>query len=110
MLGEGRLQRCWGGLGGASEVGAWGGGRKETGSGPQVIFIPGSSRVFTRHNPVDSLLHHPWLMPPTCEKDINDFLKELSGEIVDIKYQTAISVFSEEQIYCFSAMIIYYED
>lgn len=44
------------------------------------------------------------------EKDINDFLKELSGEIVDIKYQTAISVFSEEQIYCFSAMIIYYED
>lgn len=44
------------------------------------------------------------------EKDINDFLKELSGEIVDIKYQTAISIFSEEQIYCFSAMIIYYED
>lgn len=44
------------------------------------------------------------------EKDINDFLKKLSGEIVDIKYQTAVSVFAEEQIYCFSAMIIYYED
>ena len=56
----------------------WGGGRKETGSGPPVIFSPDSSRVFTRHNPVDSLLHHPWLMPPTCEKDINDFLLLLS--------------------------------
>lgn len=44
------------------------------------------------------------------EKDINKFLKELSGEVVDIKYQTSISVFAEEQIYCFSAMIIYYED
>ena len=44
------------------------------------------------------------------EKDVNEFLEELSGEIVDIKYQTAISVFAEEQIYCFSAMIIYYED
>ena len=44
------------------------------------------------------------------EKDINDFIKKLDGEIIDIKYQTAISVFSEEQIYCFSAMIIYSED
>lgn len=44
------------------------------------------------------------------EKDVNEFLDGLSGEIVDIKYQTAISVFAEEQIYCFSAMIIYYED
>ena len=44
------------------------------------------------------------------EKDINDFLNNVNGEIIDIKYQTAISVFAEEQIYCFSAMIIYYED
>lgn len=45
------------------------------------------------------------------EKDlelaINDFLDDLDGEIIDIKYQVAIGVFSEEQIYCFSAMIIY---
>ena len=41
------------------------------------------------------------------EKDINDFLKKLSGEIVDIKYQTAVSVFAEEQIYCFSALVMY---
>lgn len=45
------------------------------------------------------------------EKDleivINEFLDELEGEVIDIKYQTAVSVFSEEQIFCFSAMIIY---
>jgi len=43
------------------------------------------------------------------EQDINEFLAKLDGEVVDIKYQTAISVFAEEQIYCFSAMIIYLE-
>ncbi len=45
------------------------------------------------------------------EKDlevaINTFLMDFEGDIIDIKYQVAISVFSEEQIYCFSAMIIY---
>ena len=28
-------------------------------------------------------------------------------EVIDIKYEVSVSVFSEEQIYCFSAMIIY---
>ena len=28
-------------------------------------------------------------------------------DVVDIKYQVSVGVFSEEQIYCFSAMIIY---
>ncbi len=42
------------------------------------------------------------------EKAVNDFLKENTEiDIIDIKFQTAISIFSEEQIYCFSAMIIY---
>ncbi len=40
------------------------------------------------------------------EKDINDFLNK-DIELIDIKYQVGVSVFSEEQIYCFSAMIIY---
>ena len=44
------------------------------------------------------------------EKDINDFLNSIEADIIDIKYQTAISIFAEEQIYCFSAMIIYNED
>lgn len=40
------------------------------------------------------------------EDKINEFLKE-NKEIIDIKYQVSISMFSEEQIYCFSAMIMY---
>ena len=40
------------------------------------------------------------------EDDINDFLED-DIEIIDIKYQVGVSVFSEEQIFCFSAMIIY---
>ena len=41
------------------------------------------------------------------EKAINDFLDDLEGDVIDIKYQVAVSVFSEEQVFCFSAMIIY---
>lgn len=41
------------------------------------------------------------------EASVNKFLKDLDGEIIDIKYQVAISILGEEQIYCFSAMIIY---
>ncbi len=40
------------------------------------------------------------------ERDINEFLDN-DIEVFDIKFQTAIGVFSEEQIYCFSAMILY---
>lgn len=42
------------------------------------------------------------------EKSINAFLSSTNSDIIDIKYQVAISVCGEEQIYCFSAMIIYY--
>ena len=42
------------------------------------------------------------------ESDINDFLSGLSGEVVEIKYQVTMGLFSDEQVYCFSAMIIYY--
>ena len=43
------------------------------------------------------------------EKAINNFIKENDDiEIIDIKYQVSSSIYSEEQIFCFSAMIIYY--
>lgn len=42
------------------------------------------------------------------EEDINNFLEETDKEILDIKYQVSCSIYSEEQIYCFSAMIIYH--
>ncbi len=40
------------------------------------------------------------------ESDINSFLQE-HDNIIDIKYQVSVSIFSEEQVYCFSAMIVY---
>ena len=42
------------------------------------------------------------------EKSVNVFLEHENIEVIDIKFQTAVSVFSDEQIFCFSAMIIYY--
>lgn len=40
------------------------------------------------------------------EDSINDFLDN-EIEVIDIKYEVAISLVGEEQIYCFSAMVIY---
>jgi len=46
-----------------------------------------------------------------CEKDleasINSFLSN-DIDVIDIKYQIAIAINGEEQLYCFSAMIIYH--
>ena len=42
------------------------------------------------------------------EKAVNDFLEETDKDIMDIKYQVSCSIFGEEQIFCFSAMVIYY--
>lgn len=44
------------------------------------------------------------------ESSINTFLSELEGEVIDIKYSVSASVFGEEQIYCFSALIVYKND
>ena len=41
------------------------------------------------------------------EKEVNDFLKG-DIEVIDIKYSVSSCVFSDEQIFCFSAMIIYH--
>jgi hypothetical protein len=40
------------------------------------------------------------------EEEINNFLEE-DIEVIDIKYQVAVQICGEEQIYCFSSMIIY---
>ncbi len=40
------------------------------------------------------------------EEKVNEFLKDTKN-IIDIKYQVSITMFSEEQIYCFSALIMY---
>lgn len=41
------------------------------------------------------------------ENSVNEFLSTLEGEVIDIKFSVSASIFAEEQIYCFSAMILY---
>lgn len=41
------------------------------------------------------------------ESSINKFLSELEGDVIDIKYQVSVALYRDEQIFCFSAMIIY---
>jgi len=41
------------------------------------------------------------------EASVNKFLGELEGDVIDIKYQVTLGISGEEQIYCFSAMVIY---
>ena len=41
------------------------------------------------------------------EERINDFLSDNDVDVVYIKYEVSTSISGEDQIYCFSAMIIY---
>lgn len=43
------------------------------------------------------------------ENSLNAFLSSNNYDIIDIQFRTAVSVFGDEQIYCFSAMILYKE-
>lgn len=41
------------------------------------------------------------------EDKVNDFIED--KEVIDIKYQLSVAMFSEDQIYCYSAMVLYKE-
>ena len=41
------------------------------------------------------------------EEDINKFIEEKDPDIIDIKFSVSTSIYSEEQLYCFSALIMY---
>ena len=41
------------------------------------------------------------------EDDIKKFIENDNPDIIDIKYCVSIAAVGEEQIYCFTAMIIY---
>ncbi len=43
------------------------------------------------------------------ETSINEFIESHNCDIIDIKYQVALAVSGDDQIYCFSAMVIYNE-
>ena len=41
------------------------------------------------------------------EDAINKFISEKNAEIIDIKFDVSASIYGEEQIYCFSALVMY---
>ena len=41
------------------------------------------------------------------EDDINKFILESKPNIIDIKYSVSNAMTSEDQVYCFSALIMY---
>lgn len=43
------------------------------------------------------------------ERSINSFLLSGNYDIIDMQFSTAVSIFGEEQIYCFSVLILYRE-
>lgn len=43
------------------------------------------------------------------EDDINNFINDEEPDIIDIKYSISNAIYSEEQLYCFSALIMYKE-
>ncbi len=43
-------------------------------------------------------------------EDINKFIKDERPNIIDIKYSVSTSIYSEEQVYCFSALIMYEDE
>lgn len=43
------------------------------------------------------------------EAKINAFLNGINSDIIDIKYTVAIAMQGEDQIFCFSAMVVYCE-
>ena len=43
------------------------------------------------------------------ENGINDFIKENDIDVIDIKLSSSCSIYGEEQIYCFTVLIIYTE-
>ena len=41
------------------------------------------------------------------EESINKFISEKNVDIVDIKFAVSTSMYADEQIYCFSALVLY---
>ncbi len=41
------------------------------------------------------------------EESINKFIEEKHPDIIDIKFSVSCGVYAEDQIYCFSALIMY---
>lgn len=41
------------------------------------------------------------------EEAINNYIKEKEIDVIDIKFAVSSSIYADEQIYCFSALLMY---
>ena len=41
------------------------------------------------------------------EEAINNYIEEKEIDVIDIKYSVSASLYGDEQIYCFSALLMY---
>lgn len=41
------------------------------------------------------------------EESINKYISEKEIELIDLKYSVSTAIYGEEQIYCFSALMLY---
>lgn len=41
------------------------------------------------------------------EEAINNYIKEKEIDVIDIKFSVSSSIYADEQIYCFSALLMY---
>lgn len=41
------------------------------------------------------------------EDAVNNYIKEKEIKVIDIKFSVSASIYADEQIYCFSALIMY---
>lgn len=44
------------------------------------------------------------------ERSVNSFLSNIKNDIIDVKFQVSIGICGEEQIFCFSALVLYNEE
>lgn len=44
------------------------------------------------------------------EDEVNAFIEELEGEVIDVQYQIALAYNGTEMEYCYSCLILYEED
>ena len=41
------------------------------------------------------------------EESMNKFISEKNADVIDIKFAVSTSMYADEQIYCFSALLLY---
>ena len=78
---------------------------------PRIYSVDSDHQAYMLVKDDDIGVGATYIGTSTDEKDlevsVNQFLSELNGEVLDMKFQVAVAVSGEDQIYCFSVLILY---